>query len=93
MSKLTKSMCWDLVVINKDKLNQVAAAVYRKPSTNECYNKRVRNEPALCNESDDPNAAWYLTFQYLASSPFIFNVFLIKSAHYYSKLKNFNSVF
>ncbi|KAK9941556.1 hypothetical protein M0R45_007260 [Rubus argutus] len=58
MSKLTKSMCWDLVVINKDKLNQVAAAVYRKPSTNECYNKRVRNEPALCNESDDPNAAW-----------------------------------
>ncbi|KAL6210139.1 hypothetical protein ACLB2K_021076 [Fragaria x ananassa] len=58
MSKLTKSICWDLVVIRNDKLNQVAAAVYRKPSTNECYNERAENEPPLCSESDDPNAAW-----------------------------------
>ncbi|XP_050366880.1 probable methyltransferase PMT24 [Argentina anserina] len=58
MSKLTKSICWDLVVIENDKLNQVAAAIYRKPSTNECYNERAQNEPPLCSESDDPNAAW-----------------------------------
>ncbi|KAL6219220.1 hypothetical protein ACLB2K_012426 [Fragaria x ananassa] len=58
MSKLTKSICWDLVVIRNDKLNQVAAAIYRKPSTNECYNERAENEPPLCSESDDPNAAW-----------------------------------
>ncbi|XP_004289881.1 PREDICTED: probable methyltransferase PMT24 [Fragaria vesca subsp. vesca] len=58
MSKLTKSMCWDLVLVRNDKLNQVAAAIYRKPSTNECYNERAENEPALCSESDDPNAAW-----------------------------------
>ncbi|PRQ22547.1 putative S-adenosyl-L-methionine-dependent methyltransferase [Rosa chinensis] len=58
MSELTKSICWDLVVIKKDKLNQVAAAIYRKPSTNECYNERAQNEPPLCSESDDPNAAW-----------------------------------
>ncbi|CAB4289053.1 unnamed protein product [Prunus armeniaca] len=29
MSKLTKSMCWDLLVIKKDRLNGVAAAIYR----------------------------------------------------------------
>lgn len=59
MSELTKSMCWDLVVIKKDKLNEVGAAIYRKPTSNECYDKRPKNEPPLCKESDDPNAAWY----------------------------------
>uniref|UniRef100_A0A5B6Z234 Putative methyltransferase PMT24 n=1 Tax=Davidia involucrata TaxID=16924 RepID=A0A5B6Z234_DAVIN len=58
MSELTKSMCWDLVVINKDKLNEVGAAIYRKPTTNMCYEKRPQNEPQLCKESDDPDAAW-----------------------------------
>lgn len=59
MSELTKSMCWDLVVIKKDKFNEVGAAIYRKPTSNECYDKRPKNEPPLCKESDDPNAAWY----------------------------------
>ncbi|KAJ6939161.1 methyltransferase PMT24 [Populus alba x Populus x berolinensis] len=58
MSKLTKSMCWDLVVIKTDKLNGVGAAIYRKPTSNDCYNNRPQNEPPLCKESDDPNAAW-----------------------------------
>ncbi|CAI0621139.1 unnamed protein product [Linum tenue] len=30
----------------------------RKPTSNECYNQRTKNEPPLCKESDDPNAAW-----------------------------------
>ncbi|XP_065881181.1 probable methyltransferase PMT24 [Euphorbia lathyris] len=58
MSELTKSMCWELQVIKKDTVNGVGAAIYRKPTTNECYNKRSQNEPPLCKESDDPNAAW-----------------------------------
>ncbi|CAN1175995.1 Probable methyltransferase PMT24 [Linum perenne] len=58
MSKLTKAMCWDLIVIKKDTLNGVGAAIYRKPSSNECYNQRPKNEPPMCKESDDPNAAW-----------------------------------
>uniref|UniRef100_A0A6N2LUU1 Methyltransferase n=1 Tax=Salix viminalis TaxID=40686 RepID=A0A6N2LUU1_SALVM len=58
MSKLTKSMCWDLVVIKKDRLNGVGAAIYRKPTSNDCYNNRPQNQPPLCKESDDPNAAW-----------------------------------
>ncbi|TQE07957.1 hypothetical protein C1H46_006490 [Malus baccata] len=63
MSKLTKSMCWDLVVIKNDTLNGVAAAIYRKPSTNECYNERPHNDPPLCSESDDPNAGWNVTLE------------------------------
>lgn len=58
MSKLTKSMCWDLVEVNRDKLNEVAAAIFRKPTSNECYSNRPENEPPLCSDSDDPNAAW-----------------------------------
>lgn len=60
MTELTRSMCWDLVVIRKDKLNDVAAAFYRKPISNECYYNRKKKEPPLCSDSDDPDAAWYL---------------------------------
>ncbi|KAG8493850.1 hypothetical protein CXB51_011119 [Gossypium anomalum] len=63
MSRLTKSMCWELVVVKKDKLNNVGAAIYRKPTSNGCYNKRSRNAPPLCEESDDPNAAWDVPLQ------------------------------
>jgi len=64
MGEITMSMCWDLVVIAKDKLNGVAAAIYRKPTDNECYDNRIKNEPPMCNESDDPNKAWYIYFLY-----------------------------
>lgn len=59
MSALTKSMCWELVTINKDKLNGVGAAIYQKPTTNECYEKRKHNRPPMCKNKDDANAAWY----------------------------------
>ncbi|CAF2044854.1 hypothetical protein HID58_034579 [Brassica napus] len=58
MSKLTKAMCWELKTIKKDELNEVSAAVYQKPMTNECYNQRSQEEPPLCKDSDDQNAAW-----------------------------------
>ncbi|KAF3440144.1 hypothetical protein FNV43_RR18422 [Rhamnella rubrinervis] len=58
MTELTRSMCWDLVVIRKDKLNDVAAAIYRKPTSNECYYNRQKKEPPMCSDSDDPDAAW-----------------------------------
>lgn len=63
MSALVKSMCWDVVVINKDQVNRVGIAIFRKPSTNECYEKRRKNAPPLCVESDDPNAAWKVLLQ------------------------------
>ncbi|KAL2668514.1 hypothetical protein AAZV13_01G133200 [Glycine max] len=63
MTSLTKSICWELVTINKDGLNKVGAAVYRKPTSNECYEQREKNEPPLCKDDDDPNAAWYVPLQ------------------------------
>ncbi|CAF2159957.1 BnaA07g07980D [Brassica napus] len=58
MSKLTKAMCWKLMTIKKDKLNEVGAAIYQKPMSNDCYNQRSQSEPPLCKDSDDQNAAW-----------------------------------
>lgn len=72
MSKLTKSMCWELVTVKNDKLNQVGAAIFKKPNSNECYEKRPTNEPPLCEESDDPDAVWYYFYPY-----FIVMVFVI----------------
>ncbi|KAM7511135.1 hypothetical protein LguiB_010010 [Lonicera macranthoides] len=63
MTKLTKSMCWELVTVKNDKLNQVGAAIFRKPNSNECYEKRPTNEPPLCEESDDPDAVWNVELQ------------------------------
>ncbi|CAK9140032.1 unnamed protein product [Ilex paraguariensis] len=63
MTELTKSMCWDLFVINKDQVNSVGAAIYRKPTSNQCYEKRPQNEPPLCKEADDPDAAWNIKLQ------------------------------
>ncbi|XP_008811930.2 probable methyltransferase PMT24 [Phoenix dactylifera] len=60
MSSLTISMCWDLFTIKKDRLNSVAAAIYRKPISNECYDNRKHHSPPMCKEDDDPNAAWYI---------------------------------
>ncbi|KAF6170491.1 hypothetical protein GIB67_031899 [Kingdonia uniflora] len=63
MSALTKMMCWEVVVIKKDTVNRVGVAVYRKPSSNKCYENRRKDEPPLCKKSDDPNAAWNVLLQ------------------------------
>ncbi|KAM7523498.1 hypothetical protein LguiA_013400 [Lonicera macranthoides] len=63
MKKLTKAMCWEIVAINKDAINKVGVAIYQKPTTNECYEKRAQEEPPVCKESDDPNAAWNVPLQ------------------------------
>lgn len=54
-------MCWEVKSISKDKVNRIGVAVYQKPISNECYDTRLQNHPPLCKESDDPNAAWYLS--------------------------------
>lgn len=80
MKELTKSMCWNVVKITKDKVNKVGIAIYQKPASNECYEKRSQNEPPLCQASDDPNAAWYIFsfftiifFSFLNLFPFPWN--------------------
>ena len=59
MSSLTKSMCWKMVKKTKDTLNQVGMAIYQKPMDNNCYEKRSEDNPPLCKETDDADAAWY----------------------------------
>ncbi|XP_044470395.1 probable methyltransferase PMT26 [Mangifera indica] len=63
MSELTKAMCWELVSISNDTVNGVGIAIYKKPTTNECYEKRSKQEPSMCPETDDPNAAWNVPLQ------------------------------
>lgn len=59
MTALTTSMCWEMVNKTSDELNQVGLAIYRKPIDNRCYEKRSEDNPRLCQESDDADAAWY----------------------------------
>ncbi|KAL1337585.1 hypothetical protein HN51_032275 [Arachis hypogaea] len=63
MKKLTKAMCWELVSISKDQVNGVGVAVYKKPTSNQCYEARSKNDPPVCQDSDDPNAAWNVPLQ------------------------------
>ncbi|XP_039844800.1 probable methyltransferase PMT24 [Panicum virgatum] len=60
MTSLTKSMCWELASIKKDRLNGVGVAFYRKPTSNECYEARRRQQPPMCSDDDDADAAWYI---------------------------------
>lgn len=63
MSELTEQMCWKLVKKERDSVNKVGIAIYQKPSSNECYEQRSQNEPPLCEQSDDRNAAWNVPLQ------------------------------
>ncbi|TVT97025.1 hypothetical protein EJB05_57735, partial [Eragrostis curvula] len=63
MVKLTKAMCWDVVAKTKDTVDLVGLIIFRKPVNNRCYDKRSQKEPALCEPSDDPNAAWNITLR------------------------------
>eukprot|EP00268_Persea_americana_P006741 TRINITY_DN1242_c1_g1_i11.p1 TRINITY_DN1242_c1_g1~~TRINITY_DN1242_c1_g1_i11.p1 ORF type:complete len:862 (-),score=203.32 TRINITY_DN1242_c1_g1_i11:420-3005(-) len=63
MSELTKSMCWEMVTLKRDSVNEVGAAIFKKPSSNDCYEGRRENNPPLCEEKDDPNAAWNVPLQ------------------------------
>uniref|UniRef100_A0A2P2KPS1 Dehydration-responsive family protein n=2 Tax=Rhizophora mucronata TaxID=61149 RepID=A0A2P2KPS1_RHIMU len=63
MTELTKTMCWELVSITKDTVNKVGIATYKKPISNDCYEKRAQQEPPICEASDEPNAAWNVQLQ------------------------------
>ncbi|XP_062197886.1 probable methyltransferase PMT26 [Phragmites australis] len=63
MVKLTKAMCWEMVTKTKDTIDLTGLVIFRKPESNGCYEKRGQKEPALCEPSDDPNAAWNITLR------------------------------
>lgn len=63
MSSLTASICWNLLSKKNDEINEVGVAIYQKPTSNTCYESRRKNEPPLCEEEADPNAAWYVPME------------------------------
>ncbi|GAB2277303.1 hypothetical protein Dimus_012011 [Dionaea muscipula] len=63
MSTLTKSICWELIAKEKDPVNAIGIAVYRKPVSNECFEQRSSSDPPMCQQSDDRNAAWNVPLQ------------------------------
>ncbi|ONM33819.1 putative methyltransferase PMT25 [Zea mays] len=63
MAALTKSMCWEIVKKTSDTVDETAMVVFKKPTSNECYDARTRAEPPLCGASDDQDAAWNVTLR------------------------------
>ncbi|KAK1371453.1 putative methyltransferase PMT26 [Heracleum sosnowskyi] len=63
MKQLAKDLCWELITIRKDTLNEVGVAVFQKPSSNKCYETRQVKKPPMCEDSDDPNASWNVPLQ------------------------------
>ena len=59
MSSLKTSICWNLLSKKNDQINKVGVAVYQKQTSNTCYESKRKNEPPLCEEEANPNAAWY----------------------------------
>ncbi|KAK3136252.1 hypothetical protein QOZ80_5BG0430420 [Eleusine coracana subsp. coracana] len=61
MAALTKSMCWEMVKRTSDTVDQTAMVVFKKPTTNDCYDNR--NTTTMCEAADDQDAAWNVTLQ------------------------------
>ncbi|KAH7443842.1 hypothetical protein KP509_02G052800 [Ceratopteris richardii] len=59
MVALTESMCWNLTAKTMQLSSGPGMAVYQKPTANVCYEKRYTNVPPMCNEEENPDAAWY----------------------------------
>lgn len=63
MAALTKSMCWEMVKRTSDTVDQTAIVVFKKPTSNDCYDARTAADPPLCEAADDQDAAWNVTLQ------------------------------
>ncbi|KAJ7966748.1 S-adenosyl-L-methionine-dependent methyltransferases superfamily protein [Quillaja saponaria] len=60
MTKLTASICWNILAHKTDEVNEVDVKIYQKPESNEIYGLRRRKNPPLCKENENPDAAWYV---------------------------------
>ncbi|GJM87865.1 hypothetical protein PR202_ga03861 [Eleusine coracana subsp. coracana] len=60
MAALTKSMCWEMVKRTSDTVDQTAMVVFKKPTTNDCYDNTTTT---MCEAADDQDAAWNVTLQ------------------------------
>ena len=70
---MTIAMCWRLVAKFVDPSTGIGAAIFQKPTTNDCYEKREKDFPPMCEDDDKPDDAWYTLLQIQATS-FLFMV-------------------
>ncbi|ONK64918.1 uncharacterized protein A4U43_C07F31460 [Asparagus officinalis] len=59
MSELTASICWNILAHKTDDVSEMSAKIYQKPTSNDIYELRRRNQPPLCKENENQDAAWY----------------------------------
>ncbi|KAJ8762394.1 hypothetical protein K2173_007554 [Erythroxylum novogranatense] len=59
MSKLTASICWNILAHKTDDVSEVGVKIYQKPESNDIYELRRKKHPPLCKENENPDAAWY----------------------------------
>ncbi|MQL83813.1 hypothetical protein Taro_016315 [Colocasia esculenta] len=59
MSALIASICWNILAHKNDEESDLGVKVYQRPSSNDIYELRRRNNPPLCKENEKQDAAWY----------------------------------
>lgn len=59
MTALTTAMCWKRVAKFFDQSTGIGAAIFQKPTSNDCYENRKKDFPPMCDEDDKADAAWY----------------------------------
>lgn len=59
MSKLTASICWNILADKSDEVSDIGVKIYQKPESNDIYELRRKKFPPLCKENENPDAAWY----------------------------------
>lgn len=59
MTRLTASICWNILAHKTDEVGEVGVKIYQKPVSNDIYELRRKKNPPLCKENENPDAAWY----------------------------------
>lgn len=59
MSKLTASICWNILADKSDEVSDIGVKIYQKPESNDIYELRRKKFPPLCKENENPDSAWY----------------------------------
>ncbi|KAF5468474.1 hypothetical protein F2P56_012622 [Juglans regia] len=63
MTRLTASICWNILAHKTDEVSEVGVKIYQKPESNDIYELRRKKNPPLCKENENPDAAWYISIK------------------------------
>ncbi|XP_051124014.1 probable methyltransferase PMT28 isoform X2 [Andrographis paniculata] len=59
LSKLTSSICWNILADKTDEVSDIDVKIYQKPQENQIYQLRRKKTPPICKENENPDAAWH----------------------------------